>query len=77
MTLRNVPDWLAAAKAAARKHRRSLNQQVLAYLEQAYFGVDKPMQDVGAELAEIAALRATGARMNAAEIDPVKRGGRP
>jgi L-serine deaminase len=68
MTLRNVPDLLMdRIKAAAQKNRRSVNQQVLIYLEQACLERNQ-ITDVEAELAEIAALRVTGKPLSVSEI---------
>ena len=76
MTIRNVPEeLLEALKVAAKKHRRSLNQQVLLWLEEACLTKAGTLPDVEVELAEIRQLRTGGKAMTCAEIDAAKREG--
>ncbi|WP_425609092.1 FitA-like ribbon-helix-helix domain-containing protein [Synoicihabitans lomoniglobus] len=78
ITIRDVPeDLLAGLKQTAKRSRRSLNQQVLVCLEEAWVGKGGGvMGNVEAELAEIRLLRGNSKPMTAAEIDAAKRGGR-
>ena len=76
MTIRNVPEELVEVlKKAAKRYRRSLNQQVLICLEEASFGKATPL-NVEEELRKIREMRAGLAPMNAKEIDAAKREGR-
>ncbi len=77
MTIRNVPDELREKlKAEATRNRRSVNQEVLVWLEAAgRLGGKKPA-DVEEELREIRELRRGIEPMSAAEIDAAKKEGR-
>jgi plasmid stability protein len=75
MTIRNVPDAIKQTLVQqARRHRRSVNQQVLVLLEDAcgYGGAT----DVESELEAIRALRKGVPSMSQAEIASAKREGR-
>jgi plasmid stability protein len=75
MTIRNVPDTVKEKLVReAKRHRRSLNQQVLVFLENAC--ANSPGRGVEAELEEIRAMRRGVPSMSAAEIDRAKRDGR-
>jgi len=77
ITLKNLPDALhARLAAAAKRHRRSLNNQAIVYLE-AGLG-DDPLS-VEQQLGEIRALRDSLAQhsFDPVEIDAFKREGRP
>ena len=77
ITLKNLPDALhARLAAAAKRHRRSLNNEAIICLE-AGLGTD-PLA-VEQQLAEIQALRTSLSQHNfdPAEIDAFKREGRP
>ena len=77
MTIRNVPDELREnLKAEAIRNRRSVNQQVLVWLEAAWRGRSGKPGDVEAELREIRALRRGVQPMSAAAIDAAKQEGR-
>jgi plasmid stability protein len=77
ITLKNLPDALhARLAAAAKRHRRSLNNQAIVCLE-AGLG-DDPLS-VEQQLGEIRALRDSLAQhsFDPAEIDAFKREGQP
>lgn len=75
LTIRNVPDMVKEKLVKeAKRHRRSLNQQVLVYLENAC--ANTAGRGVEAELEEIRSLRRGVLTMTAAEIDQDKRDGR-
>jgi len=77
LTLKNLPEELhARLSAAAKRHRRSLNQEAIVCLESG-LGADVP--SVEEELARIRALRESlGPRsFDPDEIDACKREGRP
>ena len=77
LTLKNLPDALhARLAAAAKQHRRSLNNEAIVCLEA---GLGGPSQSVEDELTEIRALRESiGPRLfDPQEIDAFKREGRP
>jgi antitoxin FitA len=77
ITLKNLPDALhARLAAAAKRHRRSLNNEAIVCL-QAALGTD-PLA-VEQQLAEIRALRTSLRQHNfdPAEIDAFKREARP
>lgn len=77
LTLKNLPDALhARLAAAAKRHRRSLNNEAIVCLE-AGLGAD-PLP-VEQRLAEIRALRERFAphHFDPADIDAFKREGRP
>ena len=77
LTLKNLPDELhARLRAAAKRHRRSLNNEAIVCLEA---GLGVPAQSVDEELAEIRALRESlGPHIfDPEEIDAFKREGRP
>jgi len=77
LTLKNLPDELhARLRAAARRHRRSLNSEAIVCLEA---GLGAPAQSVDEELAEIRALRQSlGPHIfDPQQIDAFKREGRP
>ena len=77
MTIRDVPeDLLTALKQTAKRSRRSLNQQALVWLEDAWLGKAHDARDVESELQEIRALRGDSQPMTAEEIDAAKREGR-
>lgn len=77
MTIRNIPAPLVESlKASARKHRRSVNQEVLMLLEEACFGRAHGGRDVEAELEEISRLRRALPTMSVEDIDAAKREGR-
>jgi hypothetical protein len=77
MTIRDLPEELVAAlKETAKRSRRSLNQQVLVWLEEAWLGRAPDVRDVETELEEIRVLRGGRAPMTADEIDAAKRDGR-
>ena len=73
MTIRNVPEELVGVlKKAAKRYRRSLNQQVLVCLEEASFGQGVAV-NVEEDLRNIRAMRAGLAPMGAKRIDAAKR----
>ncbi|MCS5693606.1 plasmid stability protein [Cyanobium sp. FGCU-6] len=77
LTLKNLPDALhARLSAAAKRHRRSLNNEVIVCLEA---GLEAEVPSVGEELAEIRALRESlGPHvLDPDAIDAAKREGRP
>lgn len=77
LTLKNLPDALhARLAAAAKQHRRSLNNEAIVCLEA---GLGGPSLSVEDELTEIRALRESiGPRLfDPQEIDAFKREGRP
>ncbi|MCP9927642.1 FitA-like ribbon-helix-helix domain-containing protein [Cyanobium sp. CH-040] len=77
LTLKNLPDALhARLAAAAKRHRRSLNNEAIVCLEA---GLGAPSPSVEEELAEIRALRETLAPriFDPEEIDAFKHEGRP
>ena len=77
LTLKNLPDALhARLAAAARRHRRSLNQEAIVCLEA---GLQAAPLSVEQQLAEIRALRESLGphSFDPAEIDAFKREGRP
>lgn len=77
LTLKNLPDGLhARLTAAARRHRRSLNNEAIVCLEA---GLGGPSTSVEEELAEIRALRESLGphSFDAEEIEAAKREGRP
>ena len=77
LTLKNLPDALhARLAAAAKQHRRSLNNEAIVCLEA---GLGGPSQSVEDELTQIRALRESiGPRLfDPQEIDAFKREGRP
>jgi len=77
LTLKNLPDELhARLRAAAKRHRRSLNNEAIVCLEA---GLGVPAQSVDEELAEIRALRENlGPHIfDPQQIDAFKREGRP
>lgn len=77
LTLKNLPDELhARLSAAAKRHRRSLNNEAIVCLEA---GLGAPSPSVEDELAEIRALRESlGPRIfDPDDIDAFKREGRP
>jgi hypothetical protein len=77
MTIRDVPEGLLdALKRTAKQSRRSLNQQVLVWLEDAWLGRGLAVRDVERELQEVRALRGDAEPMTAEEVDAAKRGGR-
>lgn len=77
MTIRNVPDELREKlKAEAKRNRRSVNQEVLVWLEAAGGMGDNKPTDVEAELREIRELRRGIQPMSLAEIEAAKREGR-
>jgi hypothetical protein len=77
MTIRDVPDDLMAAlKRTAKQGRRSLNQQVLVWLEDAWLGRGANVRDVEQELEEIRALRGAAAPLSVEEMEAAKREGR-
>ena len=76
LTLKNLPDALhARLSAAAKRHRRSLNNEAIICLEA---GLGSPAQSVDEELAGIRALRESlGSHVfDPDEIDAFKREGR-
>jgi len=77
LTLKNLPDALhARLAAAAKRHRRSLNNEAIVCLEA---GLAAPPTSVEEELAEIRALRESLGphRFDPEAIDAFKREGRP
>lgn len=77
MTIRNIPEELVdGLKKAAKRHRRSVNQQVLVLLEEACLGKRGGANDVEAELREIRELREGLRPMSLAEIEAAKNDGR-
>ena len=77
MTIRDVPDeLLSALKQTAKQSRRSLNQQVLVWLEEAWLWRGRAFRDVEEELKEVRRLRGESLPMTAEEIDAAKREGR-
>ncbi|QPN69806.1 plasmid stability protein [Synechococcus sp. CBW1108] len=77
LTLKNLPDALhARLSAAAKRHRRSLNNEAIVCLEA---GLGAPSTSVEEQLARIRALRETlGPHIfDLDEIDAFKREGRP
>lgn len=77
MTIRDVSeDLFAALKQTAKRNRRSLNQQTLVWLEEAWLGALSDVRNVEKELEEIRTLRGNSQLMTAAEIDAAKREGR-
>lgn len=77
LTLKNLPEELhARLSAAAKRHRRSLNQEAIVCLES---GLGANVPSVEEELARIRALRdSLGPRsFDPDEIDAFKREGRP
>ena len=77
ITLKNLPDALhARLAAAAKRHRRSLNNEAIVCLEA---GLGNGVMVAEQQLAEIRALRDTLAQhsFDPAEIDAFKREGRP
>ena len=77
LTLKNLPDALhARLTAAARRHRRSLNNEAIVCLEA---GLGAEVLSVEEELAEIRALRdSLGPHVfDPNAIDAAKREGRP
>jgi len=77
ITLKNLPDALhARLAAAAKQHRRSLNNQAIVCLEA---GLGHELLAVDQQLAEIRALRnSLGTHsFDPADIDALKREGRP
>ena len=77
ITLKNLPDALhARLAAAAKRHRRSLNNEAIVCLEA---GLGNDAVAVEQQLAEIQALRNSLAphSFDPAEIDAFKREGRP
>ena len=76
MTIRNMPEeLLERLKTVAKEHRRSLNQQVLVWLEECVEPSEEE-RDVEAELREISKLRRGAGSMTTAKIDAAKRVGR-
>jgi plasmid stability protein len=77
LTLKNLPDALhARLSAAARQHRRSLNNEAIVCLEAGLAAASVPVQE---RLREIRALRQTlgASRFVPDEIDAFKAEGRP
>jgi hypothetical protein len=77
ITLKNLPDDLhARLRAAAKQHRRSLNSEVIVCLEA---GLATASISTDERLLAIRALRGTLpiTTVEAAEIDAMKREGRP
>lgn len=77
LTLKNIPDAVyERLKAAAEAHRRSLNSEAIVCLENALLPSAVAPE---ARLARARQLREglSGQRFAAAEIDELKRGGRP
>jgi plasmid stability protein len=77
LTLQNLPDALhARLSAAAKRHRRSLNNEAIVCLEA---GLGAPSTSVEEQLTRIRALRETlGPHIfDPDEIDAFKREGRP
>lgn len=77
LTLKNLPEELhARLRAAAKRHRRSLNQEAIVCLES---GLGAEVPSVEEELATIRALRESlGPRsFDPDEIDAFKHEGRP
>jgi plasmid stability protein len=77
ITLKNLPDALhARLAAAAKRHRRSLNNEAIVCLEA---GLGQEPLAVEHQLEEIRALRNSLAQhcFDPAEIDAFKREGRP
>ncbi|MDM7954567.1 FitA-like ribbon-helix-helix domain-containing protein [Aphanothece minutissima] len=77
ITLKNLPDALhARLTAAAKRHRRSLNNEAIVCLEA---GLGAPSTSVDEELADIRALRESLGphSFEPDEIDAFKREGRP
>ncbi|MCP9917010.1 FitA-like ribbon-helix-helix domain-containing protein [Cyanobium sp. ATX-6F1] len=77
ITLKNLPDLLhARLAAAAKRHRRSLNNEAIVCLEA---GLGHGPLAVEQQLAEIRALRNSLGQhsFDPAEIDAFKREGRP
>jgi plasmid stability protein len=77
LTLKNLPDALhARLAAAAKRHRRSLNNEAIVCLEA---GLGSASPSVEQQLAEIRALRESLGphTFDPAEIDAAKREGRP
>jgi plasmid stability protein len=77
LTIRNLPEELAdGLKQEARRHRRSVNQQVLVMLEEACLGKNVGAGDVEEELRQIRSLREGSLPMTESEIDAAKEDGR-
>lgn len=77
MTIRNVPDRLREKlKAEAKRNRRSVNQEVLVWLEAAERMGEELPADVEADLREIRELRRGIRPMSVGEIDAAKKEGR-
>ena len=77
MTIRNVPDELREnLKAEAKRNRRSVNQQVLVWLEDAWLKGGEIPRDVEGELREIRELRLGIQPISAAQIDAARKEGR-
>jgi plasmid stability protein len=78
MTIRNVPEELVdGLKKAAKHYRRSVNQQVLVWLEEACLGKSMVShKDVEAELLEIRKLREGLKPMTVEELEAAKIEGR-
>ena len=77
ITLKNLPDALhARLAAAAKRHRRSLNNEAIVCLEA---GLGNGVMAAEQQVAEIRALRDSLAQhsFDPAEIDAFKREGRP
>ena len=77
LTLKNLPDALhARLAAAARRHRRSLNNEAIVCLEA---GLGATPGSVEQQLAEIRALRQSlgPQSFDPADIDTARREGRP
>lgn len=77
LTLKNLPDALhARLAAAAKRHRRSLNNEAIVCLEAGLGATPLPVEQ---HLTEIRALRESlGTHsFDPAEIDALKREGRP
>lgn len=78
MTIRNIPEELVdGLKKVAKRHRRSVNQQVLVLLEEACLGKSRGPDDVEEELRAIRGMRHGLPVMSQAEIEAAKIDGRP
>ena len=74
ITIRNIPPWLLERlKAAARRHHRSLQNEIVACLTRYVEALPRPKTELMAEAAE---LRAKLPWVDHALVDDYKRAGR-